>query len=393
MDSRQSDSNRKRKYRISSSVIGNTEEESWDCTVCTYKNSAEAFRCEMCQTRKGTSTRKPKLNPQIVEEQNLIARAIIKERQEEAGAGGTDSVGHRRKFQRHLSSSNGASTSSVKHSSALRPTFPRNSVDRTCPQQFEVFANGFSVVITEYLPKNSAASTPTGICKQAPSLSDSPALSNPASLGGLASLGNGTVKADHTFEVPLSNDAHSALADYSVLPKKEDVVEEELVKLQEQKEPDGTADVPFSPDVEDPLPEAPVESPSSSAASHDPVRPKRRKRRLRSELSAVNSSNIIRSLRSTSGSSTNSVASRSRHASRVARASLYRGNTSSPRPYMRRKVIPALLTSENVPDLPATLPLPPVEEKSLSAAVEVKPDAKGSTLTENPSVELSTPSS
>lgn len=153
----------------------------------------------MCQTRKGTSTRKPKLNPQIVEEQTLIARAIIKERQEESGEP------HRRRYQRH--SGNGASSSSsVKNSSLHRPTqvilvlflvhhihkvdckpyffrFPRNAVDRTCPQQFEVFANGFSVVITEYLPKNSsAATTPSGICKLAPSLPDSPAISNPSSV-------------------------------------------------------------------------------------------------------------------------------------------------------------------------------------------------------------------
>ena len=103
------------------------EEDFWDCTVCTYKNSAEAFRCEMCQTRKGTSTRKPKLNRQIVEEQNLIARAIIKERQEEAGAsfGGSDSnTTHRRKYHRHLNSGTGASTSAATAHKPDRPLFP-----------------------------------------------------------------------------------------------------------------------------------------------------------------------------------------------------------------------------------------------------------------------------
>lgn len=29
----------------------------WDCSVCTFKNSAEAFKCMMCDVRKGTSTR------------------------------------------------------------------------------------------------------------------------------------------------------------------------------------------------------------------------------------------------------------------------------------------------------------------------------------------------
>ena len=33
------------------------EDGTWDCSVCTYKNSAEAFKCAMCDVRKGTSTR------------------------------------------------------------------------------------------------------------------------------------------------------------------------------------------------------------------------------------------------------------------------------------------------------------------------------------------------
>ena len=33
------------------------EEGTWECSVCTYKNSPEAFKCDMCDVRKGTSTR------------------------------------------------------------------------------------------------------------------------------------------------------------------------------------------------------------------------------------------------------------------------------------------------------------------------------------------------
>lgn len=32
-------------------------EDYWDCSVCTYRNTAEAFKCLMCDIRKGTSTR------------------------------------------------------------------------------------------------------------------------------------------------------------------------------------------------------------------------------------------------------------------------------------------------------------------------------------------------
>ncbi|XP_060047545.1 YY1-associated factor 2 isoform X4 [Erinaceus europaeus] len=34
-----------------------SEEGYWDCSVCTFRNSAEAFKCMMCDVRKGTSTR------------------------------------------------------------------------------------------------------------------------------------------------------------------------------------------------------------------------------------------------------------------------------------------------------------------------------------------------
>lgn len=33
------------------------DEGYWDCSVCTYRNSPEAYKCEMCDVRKGTSTR------------------------------------------------------------------------------------------------------------------------------------------------------------------------------------------------------------------------------------------------------------------------------------------------------------------------------------------------
>lgn len=333
MDPHQSDSCRKRKYRVSSSLLANLEEESWDCTVCTFKNSAEAFRCEMCQTRKGTSTRKPKLNPQIVEEQNLIARAIIKERQEESGEP------NRRRYQRH--SGNGASSSSsLKNSSILRPTFPRNAVDRTCPQQFEVFANGFSVVITEYLPKvSSDAATRSGVCKLAPSLPDSPAISNPPSVVGSSSIGNGTTKVENSYEAPPYSDVSSSAGFSAVIPKGEG--QEEETKNQEGV---GEYGISPSPSVEAP---SPLDSLSSSIASSAPRPRKRRKRRF---PSSQGGNKIVRSLRSAASSINPRAASRSRHASRVARASLYRGSknsTPSPRTYKRRKLMGTTTSAED----------------------------------------------
>jgi len=56
------------------------EDPRWDCSVCTFSNSPEAFKCSMCDVRKGTSTRKPKLNQHIVAQQEatrLVAQAPV----------------------------------------------------------------------------------------------------------------------------------------------------------------------------------------------------------------------------------------------------------------------------------------------------------------------------
>ena len=45
------------KSATASSVAAVIDDGSWDCSFCTYRNRSEAFKCEMCNIRKGTSTR------------------------------------------------------------------------------------------------------------------------------------------------------------------------------------------------------------------------------------------------------------------------------------------------------------------------------------------------
>lgn len=52
---------------------------TWECSVCTYHNSAEAFKCLMCDVRKGTSTRKPRINPEMVAKQVARQQEQIKQ--------------------------------------------------------------------------------------------------------------------------------------------------------------------------------------------------------------------------------------------------------------------------------------------------------------------------
>ncbi|XP_041972348.1 YY1-associated factor 2 [Aricia agestis] len=109
------------------------EENYWDCSVCTYRNNAEAFKCSMCDVRKGTSTRKPRINPALVAAQ----------------AAGTATSSQKR-----------PRSSSLKKK--RRP--PRlNNVDRSSAQTREVTVSGVTVVITEYKPKKSVSSSSSDV--------------------------------------------------------------------------------------------------------------------------------------------------------------------------------------------------------------------------------------
>lgn len=65
----------KRRRRSPDSVDG------WECSVCTFRNKAESFRCEMCDVRKGTSTRKPRLNSTVVEQQQTVQKFAQQQQQ------------------------------------------------------------------------------------------------------------------------------------------------------------------------------------------------------------------------------------------------------------------------------------------------------------------------
>ncbi|XP_055919587.1 YY1-associated factor 2 isoform X2 [Eupeodes corollae] len=114
------------------------EDNFWDCSVCTYKNTAEAFKCRMCDVRKGTSTRKPRLNSALVAQQNATL----------PGASGAIPNGTKP-----------ASTSkSSGHDRNKNKKYPARlkNVDRSTAQTREVTVNSVTVFITEYKPKTLA---------------------------------------------------------------------------------------------------------------------------------------------------------------------------------------------------------------------------------------------
>lgn len=69
--------------RTSSSIADDSsnfdlgDDIGWFCSLCTFRNSADKFKCEMCDLRRGTSTRKPRCNAetivaQVVKQQEQI---------------------------------------------------------------------------------------------------------------------------------------------------------------------------------------------------------------------------------------------------------------------------------------------------------------------------------
>ena len=111
------------------------EEEFWDCSVCTYKNRTEAFKCQVCDTRKGTSTRKPRVTASFVAQQIASSFPPIPPLPPFVKY---QKTGHNKKIKRRSN------------------TYPRlRNIDRSSGREIEVTVDGVTVVITDYklLPK------------------------------------------------------------------------------------------------------------------------------------------------------------------------------------------------------------------------------------------------
>lgn len=68
-----------------SNADGARNAKNWDCVVCTFSNSPHEIRCSLCHMRKGTSTRKPRANTdmmakQVVQQQEQINRIATKKK-------------------------------------------------------------------------------------------------------------------------------------------------------------------------------------------------------------------------------------------------------------------------------------------------------------------------
>ncbi|CAM4564910.1 hypothetical protein R3I94_009144 [Phoxinus phoxinus] len=117
----------------------------WDCSVCTFKNSAEAFKCMMCDVRKGTSTRKPRPVPQLVAQQVTQQFASPTQPKKE------------KKEKTEKDKNERAPTLKKNSHKKMRPRL--KNVDRSSAQHLEVTVGDLTVIITDFKEKTKPSSS------------------------------------------------------------------------------------------------------------------------------------------------------------------------------------------------------------------------------------------
>lgn len=144
---------------------GGTFQLEWQCPSCTLLNKAVSFKCRVCGTPKGTSTRQSKFHFATLEQQYVaeslrkfqVPKNINKSVQSSyptSGQSGGYSSGSSTTSKRK-SKSRGEKTisNSDNHTRSygdmnVLPTLM--NIDRTTGQSYTVTVNSISVVITEY---------------------------------------------------------------------------------------------------------------------------------------------------------------------------------------------------------------------------------------------------
>lgn len=115
--------------------------------MCTFRNSAEAFKCMMCDVRKGTSTRKPRPVSQLVAQQvnQQFAPPTL----------------HKKDKREKSEKDRGDRELSLKRKS-FNKTRPRlRNIDRSSAQHLEVTVGDLTVIITDFKEKVKPTSTST----------------------------------------------------------------------------------------------------------------------------------------------------------------------------------------------------------------------------------------
>ncbi|CAL8375826.1 unnamed protein product [Arctogadus glacialis] len=122
----------------------------WDCSVCTFRNTAEAFKCMMCDVRKGTSTRKPRPVPQLVTQQVNPQFALPSPPPPQPPPPPT--LPKKEKKEKAEKEKNEKEPTLKKNNNkTMRPRL--KNVDRSSAQHLEVTVGDLTVIITDFKEK------------------------------------------------------------------------------------------------------------------------------------------------------------------------------------------------------------------------------------------------
>ena len=139
------------------------EDFLWECTICTYKNNPEAFKCIMCGVSKGTSTRKSRINPDhlaVQVQQALLPPPPVQKQRVNTSLAETATS------QEDPVPGPGPSSSSHKKKSTPRPRKPKvvkarsqlENIDPSSATTMEITVDDVTIPITEYRLKKTTQS-------------------------------------------------------------------------------------------------------------------------------------------------------------------------------------------------------------------------------------------
>ena len=137
------------------------EDFLWECSICTYKNNPEAFKCMMCGVSKGTSTRKSRINPDHLAVQ--VQQALLPQQpQKPRGGHGEPSASTSTSGETVEAGPSNQSKKKNNYPKQRKPRTPKiksqlENIGPSSATVHEITVDSVMVQITEYRQKTTAA--------------------------------------------------------------------------------------------------------------------------------------------------------------------------------------------------------------------------------------------
>lgn len=134
------------------------EDFLWECSICTYKNNPEAFKCMMCGVSKGTSTRKSRINPDHLAVQ--VQQALLPQQpQKQRGTHG-ESSSSSSQVHDEPGTSSGSQKKKNNYPKQRKPRTPKiksqlENIDPSSAVVYDITVDDVAIQITEYKQKKS----------------------------------------------------------------------------------------------------------------------------------------------------------------------------------------------------------------------------------------------